>query len=130
MPSGSTASAAGAEPVAHATCARASSAATDAAAPPLRVEVCAALPDRVVRVALELPAGATLDQALAGARPALPAQVLAPGGGVPAAGVFGRLRPGSWPLRDGDRVEVYRPLTVDPKVARARRAASRRSRGR
>jgi len=29
-------------------------------------------------------------------------------------------------LRDGDRVEVYRPLQVDPKEARRARAASRR----
>jgi putative ubiquitin-RnfH superfamily antitoxin RatB of RatAB toxin-antitoxin module len=26
--------------------------------------------------------------------------------------------PGSTPLRPGDRVELYRPLTVDPKEAR------------
>lgn len=26
-------------------------------------------------------------------------------------------------LREGDRVELYRPLTADPKVTRARRAA-------
>ncbi|CAN0105203.1 unnamed protein product [Chrysoparadoxa australica] len=26
------------------------------------------------------------------------------------------------PLRDGDRVEIYRPLTTDPKEQRRRRA--------
>jgi putative ubiquitin-RnfH superfamily antitoxin RatB of RatAB toxin-antitoxin module len=26
-------------------------------------------------------------------------------------------------VNDGDRIEIYRPLTVDPKLARARRVA-------
>lgn len=38
-------------------------------------------------------------------------------------GVWGRKVPLSHPLRDGDRVELYRPLTVDPKVARRERFA-------
>jgi putative ubiquitin-RnfH superfamily antitoxin RatB of RatAB toxin-antitoxin module len=41
--------------------------------------------------------------------------------------VYGKLRPLSTPLRDRDRVEVLRPLKVDPKEARrarARKAAS------
>ncbi|MGH8430924.1 MAG: RnfH family protein, partial [Solimonas sp.] len=32
------------------------------------------------------------------------------------------------PLHAGDRVEIYRPLAVDPKEARRRRAAAGRSR--
>ncbi len=32
-------------------------------------------------------------------------------------------------LRDGDRVEIYRPLRVDPKVARRERFVSQGSRG-
>ena len=40
-------------------------------------------------------------------------------------GIFGRrLRdPDAQPLKAGDRVEVYRPLEIDPKAARAARAA-------
>jgi len=43
--------------------------------------------------------------------------------GVRAAvvGIWGRKARLTQPLRDGDRVEVYRPLTVDPKVARRER---------
>lgn len=37
-------------------------------------------------------------------------------------GVWGRSRRLDDPVSDGDRVEVYRPLRVDPKAARARRA--------
>jgi putative ubiquitin-RnfH superfamily antitoxin RatB of RatAB toxin-antitoxin module len=28
-------------------------------------------------------------------------------------------------LRDGDRVEIYRPLTIDPKEARRKRARAK-----
>ena len=38
-----------------------------------------------------------------------------------AVGVWGRKAPLNQELRDGDRVEIYRPLTVDPKVARRER---------
>jgi putative ubiquitin-RnfH superfamily antitoxin RatB of RatAB toxin-antitoxin module len=33
-------------------------------------------------------------------------------------GIWGRRQPVSTVLRDGDRVEIYRALTVDPKEAR------------
>ncbi|MGQ0503449.1 MAG: RnfH family protein [Panacagrimonas sp.] len=39
-----------------------------------------------------------------------------------ALGVFGRLRSPDSLLADGDRVEIYRPLQVDPKAARRTRA--------
>jgi uncharacterized protein len=38
-----------------------------------------------------------------------------------AVGVWGRKARVSQPLREGDRIEVYRPLAVDPKVARRER---------
>ena len=37
-------------------------------------------------------------------------------------GIFGRCLTPEAPVRDGDRVEIYRPLTVDPKASRRRRA--------
>ena len=40
-------------------------------------------------------------------------------------GIWGRLRPLNTPLRERDRIEVYRPLTVDPKEARRLRYAKR-----
>lgn len=33
-------------------------------------------------------------------------------------GIWGRVRPLDTPLRERDRVEIYRPLQVDPKEAR------------
>ncbi len=35
-----------------------------------------------------------------------------------ACGIWGREQPLTGVLRDGDRVELYRPLCVDPKEAR------------
>lgn len=41
-----------------------------------------------------------------------------------ALGVFGRVVTADAPLADGDRLELYLPLRVDPKTARRRRAAA------
>lgn len=41
------------------------------------------------------------------------------------AGVFGKKKARDTPLRDGDRVEIYRPLVADPKDARRRRVAKK-----
>lgn len=40
-------------------------------------------------------------------------------------GIWGRVRPLSTLLRERDRIEVHRPLTVDPKEARRLRYAKR-----
>jgi len=62
-----------------------------------------------------LPPGSTVADALQHA--GWPAERLA---GVDV-GVWGRKATLSQPLRDQDRVECYRPLKVDPKVARKER---------
>ena len=41
-----------------------------------------------------------------------------------ALGVFGKVRPLTWRLTEGDRVECYRPLETDPKTARRLRASA------
>jgi len=38
-------------------------------------------------------------------------------------GIFGKAVKDSHILREGDRVEIYRPLQADPKEARRKRAA-------
>lgn len=43
--------------------------------------------------------------------------------GAALCGIWGRAVAPAQLLRDGDRLEVYRPLTVDPKVARRERFA-------
>lgn len=90
------------------------------AAGALSVEVVYALPARCWRWPLRLPAGATVADALAAADIAavVPGWVADPAG----LAVFGQAVALETPLRDGDRVEVLRPLLADPKQARRRRA--------
>ena len=42
-------------------------------------------------------------------------------------GIFGKAvkKPKEHELKEGDRVEIYRPLTIDPKQARLNRAAKK-----
>ena len=89
----------------------------------LAVEVVYATPSRQARYPLRVAPGATVDDAIraSGVLADFPEIDLARN----RVGVFGRLaRPGQ-PLRDGDRVEIYRPRTADPKAARRLRAARR-----
>lgn len=65
---------------------------------------------------MRLPGGSTLGQALLGS-----GWFAAESLGALAVGIWGRQQPLETLLRDGDRVEVYRPLTVDPKEARRQR---------
>ena len=44
-------------------------------------------------------------------------------------GVFGKLKPLDTVLTDHDRVEIYRPLIVDPKLARQRSVEKSRKNG-
>jgi putative ubiquitin-RnfH superfamily antitoxin RatB of RatAB toxin-antitoxin module len=72
---------------------------------------------QVREVALTLSVGATVHDAL------IASGLGAPGlndeaGGV---GVWGRKTTLTQPLREGDRVEIWRPLQVDPKLARRER---------
>jgi len=64
---------------------------------------------------LRLPAASTVGDALATLGWTL--------GEAESVGVWGRKVALTEALRDGDRVEVYRPLTVDPMLARHRRHA-------
>lgn len=86
----------------------------------LEVSVVYARADRqwVVKVALQAPA--TLQDAFerSGLRDLCPEFA----GQLPELGIFHRRRDPDTLLRDGDRVEVYRPLLLDPMEARRLRA--------
>lgn len=88
----------------------------------IQVEVVYALPDRQALVALTVPEGTSLLEAarLSGLAERFPGLRLEQA----AMGVFGKVMadPASRAVRDGDRVEIYRPLTIDPKAARRARA--------
>lgn len=91
----------------------------------IRAEVVYALPDEQAVEALECAAPATIGQAIraSGMLQRFPHIDLA----TAAVGVFGVKRPLDWALSDGDRVEIYRPLTRSP--TEARRARARQARG-
>jgi putative ubiquitin-RnfH superfamily antitoxin RatB of RatAB toxin-antitoxin module len=93
----------------------------------LSIEVCYALAQAQTLIALRLPAGATVRDAIAasGIAERHPEIDLA----TAKVGVFGKLAPLDAPLADHDRVEIYRPLIVDPKVARQRRVDKTRREG-
>jgi putative ubiquitin-RnfH superfamily antitoxin RatB of RatAB toxin-antitoxin module len=79
----------------------------------------------------QLPEGSTVRQALAlcGALQALPdlGELLATG--ALTVGIWGRATRADQLLVEDDRVEIYRPLRVDPKVARRERFRGQGSRG-
>jgi uncharacterized protein len=86
----------------------------------IRIEVIYALPHKPEQIALKLPAGSTLQQALE-------ASGLLAKHGLDVAtgkfGIFGKLSKPDTMLRDKDRIEIYRPLIADPKEVRKARAA-------
>jgi len=86
----------------------------------VRVTVAVALPGRQEVIELELAPGATIAQAITAARIAerFPALDLAAMG----TGVWSRAAGPTTALREGDRVELYRPLKADPKDMRRSRA--------
>ena len=93
----------------------------------LSIEVCYAQPGEEALLAIELPEGATVRQALeaSGILERFPQINLA----RQKVGVFGKLKPLNAVLADHDRVEIYRPLLVDPKAARQRRVEKTRKEG-
>ncbi|MDR5861129.1 RnfH family protein [Halomonas eurihalina] len=95
----------------------------------IHVEVAFALPSRQRVASLTLPAGTSAREAVRKANlarhfPDEPPETFENA----ALGIFGKaLRdPERYILQEGDRVEVYRPLRIDPKAARASRAADKR----
>lgn len=81
----------------------------------IHVEVIQAWARRHEAVDVDLPEGATVAEAIAAAG------LLTPGGHAGVA-VYGEIATADRRLQDGDRVELLRPLTIDPKDARRRRA--------
>ncbi len=89
--------------------------------------VCSPAPREVFEKTVALPEGATVRDAvsasgLADLFPALDWGALTPG-------IWGRAAPWEHPLQALDRVELCRPLKVDPKVARRERFQQQGAKG-
>jgi uncharacterized protein len=87
----------------------------------IHVEVIYALPGRHELVHLTLHEGATVHQALEASGLLQKYPEIDPGK-ANKLGVFAKLVKPDTPLRDRDRVEIYRPLIADPKDVRRKRA--------
>jgi len=89
----------------------------------LRVEVVYAKPKQQVICELELPKGSHAREAVLASRlcEAFPELDLS----ACELGIFGKRlsNPEKYLLKNGERVEIYRPLLIDPKEIRRRRAA-------
>jgi uncharacterized protein len=86
----------------------------------MRVEVAYAAPDRQLIKSLEISEAATIKEAILASKiiddfPEIDLDTA-------KVGIFSRLASLTTLLKSGDRVEIYRPLTIDPKAARRRRA--------
>lgn len=86
----------------------------------LSIDVVYAKPERQELVHLKLAPGSTLKQAVEASGllqryPELDPEKL-------KLGVYSKLSKPDAPLRDRDRVEIYRPLIADPKEVRKKRA--------
>lgn len=89
----------------------------------IAVEVVFALPERQTLRRVQLPAGSTVEDALAAS--GLAEEFRNAGSG--RVGIYGKAVPAGTVLRDGDRLEIYRPLRADPKDLRRVRAARKRA---
>jgi putative ubiquitin-RnfH superfamily antitoxin RatB of RatAB toxin-antitoxin module len=95
----------------------------DSKAAPIRVEVAYATPAKQCLLSIEVPSGCTVAEAvgLSGIRKEFPDQELE----LDAVGIFSQKVSPERVVQDGDRVEIYRPLLVDPKEMRKQRALNK-----
>jgi len=85
---------------------------------PIRIEVAYASPDDQLLLVIEMPGGATVEQAIrySGIIHRFPEIDLTRN----KVGVFGKACRLDRELQDGERVEIYRGLIADPKAAKRR----------
>jgi putative ubiquitin-RnfH superfamily antitoxin RatB of RatAB toxin-antitoxin module len=86
----------------------------------MEIEVAYATPDKQILLSMDVPVSCTVAEAisLSGIREEFPDMELDP----KAVGIFSRKVSMDHELKEGDRVEIYRPLLADPKEMRKQRA--------
>jgi putative ubiquitin-RnfH superfamily antitoxin RatB of RatAB toxin-antitoxin module len=91
----------------------------------IRVEVAFARPDKQKIISLEVEEGSTAVDAVRQSGIVAVFPEIEPGS--VDLGIFGKAikSPSTHELRHGDRVEIYRPLKIDPKQARLNRAKNK-----
>lgn len=91
----------------------------------IRVEVAYATPDRQCILVVELAEGSTVEAAIRCSNildefPEINIE-------TQKTGVFGKLRSLNEVVKDGERIEIYRPLAIDPKEARRVKARKKKT---
>ncbi|KTD96336.1 RnfH family protein [Pseudoalteromonas sp. H71] len=94
----------------------------------INIEVVFALPTTATCLSLEVQPGCTAEQAVIQSGiiekcPEIDSNAL-------TLGVWNRTVKANYELKDGDRIEIYRPLIADPKDARRKRAEKAKEEGR
>ena len=94
----------------------------------INIEVVFALPTTATCLSIEVQPGCTAEQAVIQSGiiekcPEIDANAL-------TLGVWNRIVKANYELKDGDRIEIYRPLIADPKDARRKRAEKAKEEGR
>lgn len=94
----------------------------------IKVEIVFALPDTATSLSIEVAEGTTAEQAVlqSGISEKCPEIDLT----NLALGVWNRTVKNHQVLKEGDRIEIYRPLIADPKAARRQRAEKAKEEGR
>ena len=87
----------------------------------LDIEVAYATPDREIIIGLQLPRGATAKDAIE--RSGIMQRAPEIDWATNKIGVYGKLCAPNHVLHQHDRIEVYRPLTIDPMEIRRLRAS-------
>ena len=90
----------------------------------IHVEIVYAQPQRSIAKSLSLPPGALIADVLKLAAQADDFQDMDLASAT--VGIFGQVASRDRPLKDGDRIEIYRPLLEEPKLARRTRAKKAR----
>ncbi len=85
----------------------------------MNVGVCYAEADRQLWMRLEVPDSSTIEETinLSGVLTLYPEINLA----SQKVGIFGKIAALDTPVKDGDRVEIYRQITADPQTVQRRR---------
>ena len=89
----------------------------------IMVEVAYALPEEQVIISIKVPTKFNVKQAIerSGVQKKFPSIDLSNN----KVGIFGKKTTLDHPLNDRDRIEIYRPLILDPKEMRRKRAAKK-----
>jgi uncharacterized protein len=87
------------------------------------IEIVYAQPQHSIIKALQLAPGSTIADALAAA--AADPDFVGVDLAQAAVGIFGKVARREQTLKDGDRLEIYRPLLEEPKLARRKRLSKR-----